>query len=164
MIQGMNSFSWGQSTIQALTWQNIFESTFMPTPFGQMKVRMAAEYNPVSRRSSHLLTLKLISSASPECRPYYQVLPILSAMFAPLLVEGACIGVFSIARHNPNQPSYTREDLIFFMHAAGLCAIAIWQARTMDMLRQELRELEGWAKALELRELKPPTTVTGSLS
>jgi PAS domain S-box-containing protein len=91
---------------------------------------------------------KVLANASEERKEFFLRLPIYSAMFVPLLMEGTCIGVMGSVRHHPDQPQYTSEDLNFFQQAADLSAIALWNSRMVDRLKHELVQKEEAQKHL----------------
>ncbi len=92
------------------------------------------------------------ASAAPKRQAYYARLPVYSAMYAPLKAEGACIGVLGVARHDPNHPHFTLDDLPFFQEVADRAAVAISQARMVVALEKELAERKQAEEALRQSE------------
>jgi PAS domain S-box-containing protein len=95
---------------------------------------------------------RVLASASAERRVYYEKLPVYSAMFAPLKAEGECIGVLGVARHNPDHPHFTTDELPFFQEVADRAAVAISQARMYVALKKELAERKQAEEALRQSE------------
>ena len=94
----------------------------------------------------------VLARASAERRPYYERLPVYSAMCAPLKAEGACIGVLGVARHDPGHPHFTPDDLPFFQEVADRAAVAISKARMVVALEKELAERKQAEEALRQSE------------
>lgn len=121
-------------------------------PIGESLVgRVAAKRKPLAIPNLNQSKLKLPGKLAVEdsFQAYFA---------APLLVRGDLLGVIETFSQHPFNPN--RDWLDFLNTLAGQAAIAVDTSRLLDDLRQSNQELleaydttlEGWAKALELRD------------
>lgn len=83
-----------------------------------------------------------------------------SALFAPMKRRGETIGVMSIQSYHLD--AYSQDDIDLFSSLANVASISIQNAelfKSVESARSEIAEaydstLEGWAKALELRDME----------
>ena len=80
------------------------------------------------------------ANAAPERLEYYEKLPLYSMILAPLRLEGHCIGIIGLGRHDPQHARYNEDDLVFLQEIADHISIALVNAYLFHKLEDELSE------------------------
>jgi signal transduction histidine kinase len=80
------------------------------------------------------------ATLKPEYWPALDRFKVHSMAGVPLRVHGQTIGVLVLARHQPEQPAYTEDDLRLAQDLADRAALAIANARLFEQVQNELAE------------------------
>lgn len=129
-----------------------------PTASPPLRVGESVTGKAVLQRRTVSAPLLTPDMVPPQMLSAYEYENIRSAYAAPLIVKGKTLGVLTVYFRNPIDPD--EEWIDFFEMIAGQIAIAIDSINSFDTLSNSNNELmlaydatlEGWVKALELRD------------
>ncbi len=89
---------------------------------------------------------------SPQWRSLFDQLKLRSLIYVPLRARGKTLGVLSLARHRPDLPPYSEEDLHLVQELADRAALAISNAQLLEAVQHELAERIEAERALHESE------------